>query len=101
MYDVVKAEYKEDGISFWCWHDKKEKSINKKIDALVSQNLMDHPQNKDTRKRLNNYLKVNYLVHYNIWDPYSRNGTISSNIDPVITYKTVEIAPPFPPPKWS
>ena len=52
MYDIVEKRHTSDSISYWCWHDEKEKNIDRKLENLVAKTLMNDPQKKESQKRV-------------------------------------------------
>jgi hypothetical protein len=99
MYDVVEANYKEDSVSFWCWQDKEEKSIDEKIDELVTQTLINNPRNQENQKRINNYYKIHFLQCNQGWNPISVFKSKVPCHKHISFYTSVYITPPLPPPK--
>jgi hypothetical protein len=99
MYDIVEAEYREDGVTFRCWHDKKESVIHRKMDNLVAQILASDPQKKENQQRLNNYLKVQYLSSNYSWNPFADLILLCSEDEFISRYQSRYISPPNPPPR--
>jgi hypothetical protein len=53
MYDIVYTEDEGDYISYWCWHDADETSLNQKLADLVQQQLnADSQQDNRQHKRI-------------------------------------------------
>jgi hypothetical protein len=101
MYDVVEAIHTEDGVSYWCWHDKKEKFIDEKLDELVAKTLMNDPQNKENQKRVSSFLNLPFFLWNDSWDSIEHYQIRNSTTDNFSYYSSVFIPPPSPPPKFS
>jgi hypothetical protein len=57
MYDIVKTKKTADSTEYYCWWDSEESSLNRKLIALVCQNLPDLPENKELGFQLSNFYK--------------------------------------------
>ena len=99
MYDIVETCYDDDSVSYWCWHDKEEKSIDKKIEGLVNQTLVNNPQNQENQKRINNYFKIHYLPGELEWIVANEFNSKTSFPKYKSSYSSVYISPPSLPPE--
>lgn len=99
MYDVVKSESRKDSVIFWCWHDRKETDLGKKLDVLSAQSMANDPQKKEQQQRINNMLKIQYLSCAYSWDPYQGFSLPAFHSEYIVTYQSILFSPPKPPPK--
>ena len=99
MYDVVEKEEHGDTIVFWCWWDKEETALGQKLKTLASKAQGNDPQQKETQKRVNQFLKSLYFSSINLTQPYQQEATgiffIYAN-----SYTSIFISPPVPPPDF-
>jgi hypothetical protein len=101
MYDIVEVVQNEKSVSYWCWHDRKEKSIDEKLQKLVAKALMNDPQNKENQKRITNFLNLQFLPCGDGWHSIEHFQIRSSTTKYFSYYASVFITPPSPPPKFS
>lgn len=98
MYDVVQKEHKNDTTYFWCWSDKKETKINKKLDEILAHTFGNHPKQNENLKRLVNFYESLFYV---------QNTSITlfqfQNEEKLFVYtsncQSLTSSPPLPPPK--
>lgn len=99
MYDVIKKEYRKDSVIFWCYHDRKETDLKKRLDELSAQSLTNDPQKKEQQQRINNLLKIQYLSCNCSWNPFHGFSLPASYPEYIVTYQSILFSPPKPPPR--
>lgn len=101
MYDVVEKEIRNDSVYYWCWWDKKETKLNKKLDALVKRATERLPLNSHKKQTLNNYLSSffnNFSSHYDFNDTQRKAESFTIYL---CNYTSRSLKPDIPPPKSS
>lgn len=98
MYDVVRKEHKNDTTYFWCWSDRKETKINKKLDEILAHSFGNHPKQNENLKRLVNfYESLFYVQQINLIFIQFQNE------EKLLAYtsscQSLTASPPVPPPK--
>lgn len=101
MYDVVFTETKGDSVFYHCFWDKEETVLNIQIKKLVAQALGQHPQNKESQKRLITFLQTLYLPHHFIWNPCDPRQDKKSYPDNQFRCLSAFSEPDVPPPRLS
>lgn len=61
MYDVVETEIKNGKITYWCWWDHKETSLNKQLNYLLAKAL-NQQDPKAPQKNAGFWLSLLYLM---------------------------------------
>ncbi len=100
MYDVVERSSRNDSVSFWCWCDKAETSLNKKHAILLRQVLGNDPQKPVKQSQLLDYLKTLYhpgLNSGNLFSYAPEFHNLSFYYISLISAGNTQ--PPGPPPK--
>ena len=99
MYDIVETEDQGDSVSYWCWHDREETHLHKKLDDLVTQSMAGDPQNREKQQKISNYLKIHYLPSGYDWNPFNDPFLATHFHETIPTYQSILIPPPSPPPE--
>lgn len=61
MYDVVESKSENGKITYWCWWDNEETSLNRRLNSLLSRALNDtHPSN--STKNAQSWLNLIFLI---------------------------------------
>ncbi|MEZ5173065.1 MAG: hypothetical protein R2850_06080 [Bacteroidia bacterium] len=101
MYDVMQRFYLGNQVCFYCWPDKSETTLNKKLQALLKLMLGEHPLGKRG-------LQIAYDFFSNLFFTFSDEYQIkpSGIIKSLIISKSLEeitrsVAPPYLPPEYS
>lgn len=99
MYDVVDAQTIGDSVTYWCWWDHEETSLNQRLKQLVEQALGQSPQKKENQKRLFHFLDTLFHQPVASWMPFAL--PVSKKID--ISYQEqfawIDGVPNAPPPE--
>jgi len=99
MYDIVRAEYGKDSVSFWCWHDKEETRINQKINHIAKLVFPNNTkENKYNRTSNTDFLKNLYYSSDNCTLYIYNFYKLTFNF-PDINYCSIVFSPLTPPPK--
>jgi hypothetical protein len=69
MFDICKTQVNGDTVSYWCYWDKKETSLNAQIKNLLSKALGQGPQSQENQKRLQTFLQSLFLQDHFKWNP--------------------------------
>lgn len=97
MYDVVEKEFRGDSVFLWCWRDREESDLNKRIEALIKQESEESTPAKEHRTNLDNFLHSPYLVQSSDWSPpLNEHAAFSMTI---FTFYSIPHPPVAPPPK--
>lgn len=62
MFDVVEVNETNDSIEYWCWWDNKETELNKQLSSLLFFVYDSSQQTKDTKNRIEQFLKGFYFL---------------------------------------
>ncbi len=97
MYDVVEKEVRGDSVFFWCWRDREETDLNRRIEALIEQESNDTSPAKENRRNFDNLLQSPFLVHSSDWSlPLNEQPVFSEYL---FTLCSIPHPPVAPPPK--
>ena len=99
MYDVVEKEVISDSVFYWCWWDKEETKLNRKLESLVKLATENHPKNRDRSERLTNFLNsffAGFSFNQNFYDNGTKHDLFSRYL---LNYISLNITPDTPPPK--
>jgi hypothetical protein len=97
MYDVVYSQESSDSISYWCWQDRNETKINKKLNALTTQKTENSPLQQTQIKQIASFLSTLFFINRAIWQDRSQSteSFASNNSSLYLSYIK---SPPIPPP---
>lgn len=100
MYDIVFEETVNDSISYWCWWDKEETVLYKKMKDIVLHSPDHLPGKKQSEKRWLDFQKKLYyspLLQLTV-------ATEKQAADHVFSYNTnyhsAQFSPSSPPPEY-
>lgn len=98
MYDVVTTEANRDSVTYWCWWDKEETTLNKQLTNLVSNSLGKNKERRRNQEQLVDLLKTAYLPTTHTL--FSRHPLLADvrHIEQKSCLSAVSLSPPFPPP---
>ncbi len=66
MYDVVYVEEAEGNISYWCWLDKDETSLNNMLADMTESLLGEDDDRQQQKQNLLNFIKSLYTAEHPI-----------------------------------
>lgn len=99
MYDVVEKSVHGDTIWYRCWPDDEETKLNLQLNELVASAMGKNPVNKDSRDRLNNFLKSLYCSDSSDKNLLANNAKKISPFHFSSDYSSIRFSPPAPPPE--
>jgi hypothetical protein len=100
MYDIVHAEHTRDGMTYVCWPDHKETSLNKQLAGLLAMAVSGSPTQRQNRQQWESFSKsfVFVLPDSLRFSPYGDEyNKFYSPFEE--SYPMVFIHPPTPPPE--
>ena len=102
MYDIVSQDIVGDTTYFWCWWDKKETALNKKLFSLLQIFIHNSPERNQKTKVLLSFYKSLYCNNLSIhqYNPIKydvETGWIEMNSVPNNIYLNIL----GPPPKYN
>jgi hypothetical protein len=101
MYDVVKTMTLGDTVYYWCWMDRKETNLNRRLDELTARELGKDQRIKEKPDRFISSFKPLFCTVSFDWKgstPESLCKPLSIFLD---FYSSIKIQPPTPPPQLS
>ncbi len=99
MYDVVEKSVHGDTIWYRCWPDDEETKLNLQLNELVASAMGKNPVSKDSRDRLNNFLKSLYCSDHSDKNLLANNAKEISPFHFSSDYSSFCFSPPTPPPE--
>jgi hypothetical protein len=101
MYDVVAVEVRGDTIRYWCWWDKEETALNRRLQTLVAQNIGQQPQQNNNKDRLTTFFKTPWHFAETACSipPLATSNWKFSQWESLYLFRYQEV--PSPPPKLS
>src|SRR3972149_494693 len=98
MYDVVETEVRGDSIFYWCWWDREESELNRRLENLIAQETGHNPQSREILRNLDNFSQVPYLpAPINRRIPDFPGQTLPS--EQSLSCSSLHPSPPVPPPE--
>jgi hypothetical protein len=101
MYDVISIETDADSIRYQCLWDQKETDLNDNTKNLITKALGQHPQNKETQKRLISFFQTLYVPGHFTWNPDGQDRDYRIYPDNRFLYLSIFYEPLVPPPRLS
>lgn len=99
MYDIVETRTIGDSVYYWCWWDNEETRLNRQLEELVVKNLNADPVKQDRQDHLNSYLKSLYCSDIVRANPVLPCIELKKNSVCSISFCSLSISPPSPPPR--
>jgi len=101
MYDVVKKETDGDTLFFYCWWDKKETKLNKKLEDLTTLIFQQNPDKQKNEQRILQYYKSLFSLSNRNWNAFQSCSKIEFIAPYVESTQKEYLETPSPPPKVS
>lgn len=101
MYDIVETQTVGDTTYYWLWWDHYETKLNKQLDKLLVSALGNHPQNKESHKRLFRFFNTLFFVELPQEKHFVTTEAKSSIPGQSVIYHFISDPPPVPPPELS
>nr|WKN38413.1 hypothetical protein K4G66_06825 [Tunicatimonas sp. TK19036] len=98
MYDIVESDVESDTLKYWCWSDDEETQLNQQLSKLLAIALGHSPQNKEKQKQLIQFYKSLYFLKASDWRIPSI-PTEQTFCLYYLTYSSISLNPPKPPPR--
>ncbi|MBA4311576.1 MAG: hypothetical protein C0417_02990 [Chlorobiaceae bacterium] len=97
MYDIVYFQESNDSISYWCWQDRDETKLNKKLNTLINQKTENSPLHHIQLKQIASFLSTLFFIDKLFWQATapSTESFASNNSSLYLSYIK---SPPIPPP---
>lgn len=99
MYDVVKKETHTDTLFFYCWWDKKETKLNKKLEHLSALVFQHNPDKQKNEQRILQYYKSLFVHSRRNWKALQNCSQKEFIVPYVESTYTANLKTPSPPPK--
>lgn len=97
MYDVVSSQESSDSILFWCWQDRDETKLNKRLKTLTDQRSENSPLYQTQIKQITSFLSTLFFVDRALW--HGRSPSIELfTLNNSSHYLSYIKSPPIPPP---
>lgn len=100
MYDICDRETRGDTTFYWCYHDREETLLNRKLAALLDFALKRDARRHDKQQQFNNFYSSLFFTEYrenDNFNPYATRHT-GEYVQP--GYPLVMHLPLLPPPKF-
>ena len=99
MYDIVQKQQQGDSIHFWCWWDKEETLLNRKIEKLAYLALNGNETSNNQKNHFFRFLKLMNLPPDEI--PSAQASEMKSRLTCDSSFDTIlrNVSPDIPPPK--
>ncbi|HCR49403.1 MAG TPA: hypothetical protein DIW24_07235 [Bacteroidetes bacterium] len=99
MYDIIKINVTGDTTYYWCWWDKKETEVNKKLTSLTRHISNKKQTDQQTVIQIYQYLKTLYFPETVEWALFNKTGPLQPFFWKVTLYQSLFISPAVPPPE--
>ncbi len=98
MYDIVEKRVDGDQISYWCWWDHEETTLNRQLDGLLAQVMGKNPERKQQESHLTEFFKNLYFE----WESVELDEFKSPDKTTFFyanRFQSIGLSPPIPPPR--
>lgn len=99
MYDIVKSEYINDSVYYWCWLDKEETDLNIRFRKTINKSLERNSKANNINLKLINILSLNYFSNNQIIQFLSFEKRIKYNKNNNSIIQNIYVKPDTPPPQ--
>ena len=98
MYDIVEKKEQGDSLLLWCWWDKAETKLNRKLHELAARALGTDIPTREKQTSLQHFLQSLICPGLPEW---SKSVLLAGRIrpEPAIHYRKLSWPPPVPPPE--
>ncbi|NJO02409.1 MAG: hypothetical protein HC880_12620, partial [Bacteroidia bacterium] len=101
MYDLINVRQVGDSTFLWCWPDREETQLNRKIAQLITEALGQMPQNREHQERLSRFLKSFYRFSAFHWQVQRYFCCPPYTVVYALLLPTMYYPPLVPPPEFA
>lgn len=98
MYDIVERTYFEDSVTYLCWWDHAETSLNKELSATVFNLLKQNPGKSKAQDKFVSFYKSLFCTEEPSFAQVQFSNITESQFRYVSLFSRTSLQPPFPPP---
>jgi hypothetical protein len=102
MYDIIRFDQRGDTVLYWCYWDREETRLKKRLNFLVVRMMGPAPQSNNEGRQLTEFFRSLYF-------PFEKDNNLivgfsieEKELRPYLfALLSSYIIPPSPPPEWS
>jgi len=102
MYDIIRFEQHGDTMWYWCYWDRQETKLKRKLDFLVVKMMGPAPQSRNEGRQLTEFFRSLYFPFENDNNPIVSFSKEEKVLRPFLfALLKRDIIPPSPPPEFA
>ncbi len=102
MYDIIRWEKRGDTLWYWCYWDREETKLKKRLNFLMVKMMGPAPQSRNEGRQLTEFFRSLYFPFEKVTTDVVVFSKEKKELSPYLfSMVKYEIIPPSPPPEFS